>query len=410
MHFSKTGDRVKLLFIQQDNALGESVIITFKLKKGNTLRILTTLFLIFNFIIISTYSNANTGVFFGSGNQVIPIKNDKIQLVREKVDFKLNVDENSGRYGVPFIPWVNVTAKFFLKNISQDSVSLQMGFPFLDLQGFGDEKYVLENLNFKVLSNGTEIQSEIKEGLIEKEFDPDGYFKKVFAWQDNFNPKEEKEVVVTYKMLMGVGSANSISRDFDEQGQKFSAIDDLFPALSYSFGYITKTAYTWAGRVEEAIFQLDCSAFYQELEKHNFILGLEKKGYSFTRPIFWESLYPESATKTKEVYTWSFARGVPEEGLSINFIVLYLPSIPSEVNSYYKTSLSQLEKIKSEELKAVINGYYQNIVSGTNPSDPFAKNYFEKVNLIKMPKNIIFAKDKKNLSEISRKFENYIKN
>lgn len=373
------------------------------------MRVLTTLLIVLNLVIISTSSSANTGVFFGSGNQVIPIKNDKIQLVREKVDFKLNVDENSGRYGVPFIPWVNVTAKFYLKNISQDTVSLQMGFPFLDLQGFGDEKYVLENLNFKVLSNGIEIQSEIKEGLIEKEFDPDGYFKKVFAWQDNFNPKEKKEVVVTYKMLMGVGSANSIFRNFDEQGQKFSDIDDLFPALSYNFGYITKTAYTWAGIVEEAIFQLDCSEFYQELEKHNFILGLEKKGYSFTRPIFWESLYPESATKTKEVYTWTFVGSVPEEGLSINFIVLYLPSIPSEVSSYYKTSLSQLEKIKPEEFKSVLNGYFENIAFGTNPSDPFSKSYFEDVGLIKMPKNIIFAKDKDNLSEISSKFENYIK-
>lgn len=374
------------------------------------MRILTTLFLILTFIIISNSSSANTGVFFGTGNQVIPIKNDKIQLVREKVVFKLNVDENNGRYGVPFIPWVNVTAKFYLKNLSQDSVSLQMGFPFLDLQGFGDEKYVLENLNFKVLSNRIEIESEIKEGLIEKEFDPDGYFKKVFAWQDSFNPKEEKEVIVTYKMLMGVGSANSIFRKFDEQGEKFSDIDDLFPALSYNFGYITKTAYTWAGKVEEAIFQLDCSAFYQELEKHNFILGLEEKGYSFTRPIFWESLYPESATKTKAVYTWSFVGSVPEEGLSINFIVLYLPSIPSEVSSYYKTSLSQLEKIKPEEFKSVLNGYYQSIAFGTNPSDPFAKLYFEEVGLIKMPKSIIFAKDKENLSEISSRFEYLINN
>ena len=123
-------------------------------------------------------------------------------------------------------------------------------------------------------------------GLIEKEFDPNGYFKKVFAWQDSFKSKEEKDIVVTYKMLMGVGSANSIFRDFDEQGQKFSNIDELFPALNYSFGYITKTAYTWAGRVEEAIFQLDCTAFYEELKNQNFMKGLEERGLSFTKPHF----------------------------------------------------------------------------------------------------------------------------
>ena len=96
---------------------------------------------------------------------MIPIKNNQIQLVRENVDFKLVVEENNGRYGVPFIPWVNVTARVHLKNTSKDPVSLQIGFPFLDLQGFGDEKYVLENLNFKVLSNNIEIKTEIKEGL-----------------------------------------------------------------------------------------------------------------------------------------------------------------------------------------------------------------------------------------------------
>jgi len=360
-------------------------------------------------IFITNTSSGNTGVFYGSANQVIPIKNNQIQLVREKVDIKLSVDNNSGQFGVPFIPWANVTAKFYLKNTTQNTVSLQMGFPFLDLQGFGDEKYVLENLNFKVLSGGNEIKTEIKEGLIEKEFDPNGLFKKVFAWQDKFNSAETKEVVVTYKMLLGVASANSIFRNFDEQGRKFSDIDDLFPALSYNFGYITKTAYTWSGTIEEAIFQLDCTAFYKELERQNFMTVLGEKAPKLSKPTFLESIDPGSAKKNNGIYKWTFTVSVPEEGLSVSFVILFLPSLPAEVGSYYASSLSRLNNIKADEFKSVLKAYYQNIAFDKQPSDPFAQSYFKEVGLVKLPKEFVSEQDRKNLAEIANNFDELIK-
>ena len=209
---------------------------------------------------------ANTGVFFGVGNQVIPIKNNDIQLVRENVNIKLTIERDNGKFGVSFIPWANVTAKFILKNTSAKKVTLQMGFPFLDFQGFGDEKFVLDKIHFTVNSNDKLIQSQLKEGLIEKQYDPEGLFKKVFAWNDSFNPNETKAVVVTYKLMMSVASANSVMRDFNGVGRKYYQIDKMLPALNYSFGYITKTAYTWKGPVEEAVFQLDSSAFLKQLE------------------------------------------------------------------------------------------------------------------------------------------------
>jgi len=379
------------------------------MNKGNILKTIFAFLLALFCISLTSNSFGNTGVFYGSGNQVIPIKNNQVQLVREKVDIKLSVDENSGRFGVPFIPWANVTAKFYLKNTSNEAVSLQMGFPFLDLQGFGDEEYVLEHLNFKVVSGGKEIKTEIKEGLIEKEFDPQGLFKKVFAWQDEFKSEESKEVVVTYRMLMGVASANSVFRDFDEQGRKFRAIDKLFPALSYSFGYITKTAYTWAGSVEEAIFQLDCTAFYEELDRQNFMAGLGEKAPNFSRPTFWESTHPDSGKKHNGIYQWEFNGSVPEEGLSVSFMVLFLPSLPTEVGKYYSTSLVSLESTTPEEFKSVLYSYYQNIAFDKQPSDSFAKSYFKDAGLVKMPKVFISEQDRKNIEEIANNFDELIK-
>ena len=326
-------------------------------------------------------------------------------MFRERVDIKLSVDENSGRFGVPFIPWANVTAKFYLKNTTKDIVSLQMGFPFLDLQGFGDEKYVLDNLHFKVVIGGTEIKTELKEGLLEKEFDPKGLFKKVFAWQNKFEPNESKEFVVTYRMAMGVGSANSVFRNFDKQGRKFRAIDKLFPALRY----ITKTAYTWAGSIDEAVFQLDASAFYKELEKSNFLDGTEDKFPKFSRPTFWEAIYPESATKDGGKYKWTFKGTVPEDGLSVNFIVLYVPSLPKEVGKYFSESLLKLEDIKPTEFKTVLKSFYQNIAFGKQPSEPFAKSYFKQVRLVKISKTFLTEQDRKNLEEIANNFNELIK-
>ncbi len=367
------------------------------------------IFLTFYFLFLSTCLYGNTGVFFGAGNQVIPIKNNQIQLVYEKVDFKLTIEKDSGKYGISFIPWVNVRAKFHLKNISKDKVSLQMGFPFFDLQGFGDEKYVLKNLNFKVLSQGSEIKAKIKKGLIEKKFDPRGHFKKVFAWSDSFKPKEEKDIVVTYRMLMGVGSMNSVFRKSDLQGRKFSSIDKLMPALNYNFSYITKTAYTWAGDIKEAVFTLDCKEFYQELEKQNLMQSVKKMKLPFTRPIVWEYMYPNSAKKSKGTYRWTFYKKVPKKGLSINFIVFYLPSVPGEVSSYYKYAVSKLKKVNPKEFKSVLYSYYQNIAFKKEPSDDFSKKYFEKNNLIRVNKTIVFDKDRKNLIKIANDFEKLIK-
>ncbi len=351
----------------------------------------------------------NTGVFYGSGNQVIPIKNKQIRLVRENVNIKLTVDENSGQFGVPFIPWANVTAKFYLKNITSKEVLLQMGFPFLDLQGFGDEEYVLSNLNFKVLIDGNEIRTQIKKGVIEKEFDPKGMFKKVFTWSARFKPSENREVIVTYRMLMGIASANSIMRNFDEKGRIFSSIDKLIPAFRYDFGYITKTAYTWTGSIEEALFQIDCSSFYDELKKKSFMTGDGSESQGYTRPIFWEAVNPSAHKKERGIYEWIFKEKVPENGLSIAFTVLFLPCNPAELNGYYTAILSRLESLNPDEFKAILQAYYQIIAFDKKPSISFLTDYFEGLEMLKEPKTFISETDRVGIEEIANDFNRFIR-
>lgn len=363
---------------------------------------------ILSMLIINHTVYGNTGVFFGAGNQVVPIKNNAIRLVREEVDINLTVDKDSGRFGVPFIPWANVSATFYFRNNTKSDVSMQMGFPFLDLQGFGDEKYVLDNLNFKVTSDNHEIGTELKEGVIEKEFDPRGLFKKVFTWNASFRPSEEKIFRVSYRMLMGVASANSVMRDFDDIGRKYSSFDELIQALSYNFSYITKTAYTWAGSIEEAVFKIDCSALYENLTRYNFLAALGMSDPGYDRPLFWDSTSPASVKTGKGSYIWTFSNKVPEEGLAYYCMGLFMPSRPDELIQYKSISMAKLKDITSEEFKSILKAYYQILAFDKKPTDTFTKNYFEAIVFLDMPKNYILDRDKVSIEEIANNFDDYI--
>lgn len=337
---------------------------------------------------------ANTGVFFGAGNQVIPIKNNDIQLVKERVSIKLRIDEEAGKWGIPFFPRADVEAEFYLKNTSKQPVKLQVGFPFLDLQGFGDEKLVLSKLDFRAKDTESERKVILKEGLIEKELDPQGLFQKVFAWEEQFQPLQTKKITVSYRLLMGVGSANSIMRGFEGDERKYSDLDRLFPALAYSFGYITKTAYTWKEPVENAVFTIDCTDFFQKLEQADFIKQFgEGFPTGITRPVFLGSFNPPSFSYDKNVYRWEFSGKVPEDGIGANFVVLFIPSSSSELPNFLIEQVKALkEGASKDEYLGVLKGYYERILKKEHKGEsPFVQKYFKPVGLLKS--ELLFGKD-----------------
>jgi len=367
-------------------------------------KIITTL-LTFLLSIVASSVFANTGVFYGVGNQVIPIKNNDIRLEKENVTIKLTIEKDNGKFGVPLIPWANVTATFYFKNTVDKKVAMQMGFPFLDLQGFGDETYVLKNLDFKVLSDGKSVKTELKEGLIEKKFDPEGLFKKVFAWKESFTPHETKTVVVSYKLLMGVASANSVMRDFEATGRKYYELDRLFPAINYNFGYITKTAYTWAGPIDEAIFEFDSREFIEQLSKPDFIKGFGLDGLQLSRPVYLENIFPTSYQKKNGIYEWKFKGKVPEEGLSINFLALFIPLLEEELRPFLKANIQKLKETTPDEYHSVLKQYYGLLTAYSKPSNQFLSGYFKDVRLTSGQSSFIFDGDKKYLQGLAERFD-----
>ncbi len=349
---------------------------------------------------------ANTGVFFGAGSQVIPIKNKNIQLVRENVSIKLRIDNEQGKWGIPFFPRADVEAVFELKNTSDQNVNLQVGFPFLDLQGFGDEKLVLSKLDFRVNDSEAERDVTLKEGVIEPKLDPDGLFRKVFTWDEQFQPNQTKTITVRYRLLMGVASANSLMRDFDANGRKYIELDKLFPAISYSFGYITKTAYTWKEPVEKAVFTLDCTDFFRELEKTDLLSSFgEDYTRGLTRPVMLFDMGPSYQARDSYIFRWEFSGKVPEDGINASFIVLFIPALAGELPSFLaERTKPTKDNVSKKEYQSVLMGYYTRILKNKPKGEsPFVKKYFEPVGLTKS--ELFFDSDRESISAIIEKLK-----
>ena len=175
---------------------------------------------------------ANTGVFFGSGSQVIPIKNKMFSSLKS-LGHQTAVDEEAGKWGTPFFPRADVEAEFIEKYI-ESKLTFRLVSHFLTCKV--SEQLVLSKLDFRAKGTDTERKVTLKEGLIEQEFDPKGLFKKVFSWEELFQPNQIKKVIVCYRSLMGIASAiGAATMVLTENIMK-----RMFPALAYSFGYITK--------------------------------------------------------------------------------------------------------------------------------------------------------------------------
>lgn len=317
-----------------------------KRRGGNVFHFINPLKL-FNVIFIISASSlllfpclllANTGVFLGSGNQIIPLKNNDIQLKNETVYFSFEASPDSAKWDIPFIPKVKVEANFELANETDKKLAPQLGFPFLDLQGFGDEKEVLGGMNFVVESDEKLQKTTLKEGMIEKKLDPQGLFKKVFTWTETFNPNQTKKLKVSYALDMSIG--------VHQQVLKYT--EDLY-GITYFFSYITKTAYTWRLPVEKAVFVADISAISKILSDPDVVKAfLPAKDSTISRPLMTLVCSP-FAQREGDIFTWVYKEKIPMEGLTISLNILAIPVKFAELEDFLEEK--QKNKDKDSYLK-----------------------------------------------------------
>lgn len=344
---------------------------------------------------------ANTGVFFGSGAGITPIQNKEIRLESEKVTFDVTIPSGSAKYGAPFIPAVGVYAEFHLENTMNTAVSLQLGFPFLSLQGFGDEELVINKMNFKVISSGENRSYAIKKGIRNEKLDPQNLFRKIFAWEDKFFPREKKLLRVSYNLDMSI-AALPIPY-FKTRG------------MLYVFNYITRTAKTWKGPINKATFHVNLKQAAEEIKRQitNF------KETPFRPLVFFFHNIPnakaaEEAHKgnKNKLLDWLFSfwshsddlpslmsdelsfffnNEIPIDGINFGFMLLPFPIKITDLQTYIKT-LAQNEKRSEKETASSLLALYKEILT---------KNDWKLASELK-PEHIdlVFPEDVKHLKEL----------
>ncbi|MBY0462249.1 MAG: hypothetical protein K2Q34_03605 [Alphaproteobacteria bacterium] len=361
---------------------------------------------------------ANSGVFSGSGAGIWPIQNDNIRLKSENVTFYVTIPENSGKYGAPFIPKVKVNAEFNLQNTINETLSLQIGFPFLDFQGFGDEESAVKKMDFRIKTSGRETPYSIKKGIKNEKIDPRGLFKKIFTWDDRFSFLEEKTVIVSYNMDMSVNGVDATS---------LGAM-----GLYYYFNYITLTAKTWKGPIDKAEFKFNFKQLVEKIQQkiedpksfatryrplvfffHNIPNFKISKDSLFQKiqnmifrglPVFgWEPVFFHKVKcLTCEECSVSFGGEIPIDAIEFSFFVFNVPSKLSDLKDYLKDIKipeSLAPRARKEKIPGNLLAFYKEILTGriTHLNFIIADELDLKPTV---PVSLVFSEDVRNLEEM----------
>jgi hypothetical protein len=282
---------------------------------------------------ICTSVLANTGVFNGSGSRVMPIKDSRIQLKEEAVNITISIPAQSAKWGLPFLPKANISANFHLDNALNTPVPLQLGFPFLSTQGFGNDDELIKNLNFQVISNGVHKDTVLKQGIIEKSLDPNGLFNKVITWEDTFEPLAQKDLKVTYDLPLSFAGMN-LEKKLSAHG------------ASYSFTYITKTAYTWRQPLNKAVFTI---SFYPIIDKLNTYLRehLPEEMVADVGPIppLVYLQYYDEGDYTDHTLSIKYKDQIPVEAIYFEINIVWLPAKFNDIEKFIQNLPDHYSKV-----------------------------------------------------------------
>ncbi len=226
------------------------------------------------------------------GNTVIPIQNDKVQMVSEDVRISAATEERKIPH--PILPFIKETiiinkgdkviAKMNFQNLSNDDLPMKMGFPISN-SATASAYYLKE---FRVWINDQPVnflKKPIKQTKDNVLTDSAGVslYREMFVWDIMFMRNEKKTVRVEYIVQWGTNI----------QGNP----------IQY-FEYVTRTGALWSGNIEKA-------DFYIEVGKA--ILN-ESKG---NKPRYRLDIRPRGFEIKNDYIEWHLTNWKPTEDISI---------------------------------------------------------------------------------------------
>lgn len=201
------------------------------------------------------------------GNTVIPVQNNKIRMVSEEVAM---VPANTKGITED----VKVNATFLFENLTDQPISMKMGFPYFSSAPKSFKAWVQD----KVVN--IEKRPMGGKGEIVLQHERSGYILHMYAWSISFKPHEKKDVKVEYVGTWGF----SLDR-----------------STSY-FIYIVETGALWSGTIGKADFSITLSEGTMDYLRHP---GTALRAY------------PSGYTRKGNRIEWHFQNWKPKENLGV---------------------------------------------------------------------------------------------
>lgn len=283
-------------------------------------------------------AHANDSAFGGSGAHPYPIELSEVEMVRERVELKL----------IGWDRW-EVSCLFVFRNVKDEPVTVQMGFPFPEHEGDGD---LAVPRGYKAPKAGRPIAYGFRAWVRDKPVNPrlkrvDANrklgldFEWAYLWPVKLKPAEQLEVRNTF--VLGVSST----------------VMSWFTDVSY----LLRSGKVWhGGRIGRAQLQVSADQPFRLCSKRG--LATRFAGMSFSRASLIDGLgaairpQPGGMKVVREGkqtrLQWDLRRFKPEKDLQVCIVPA---SMHTEWLSY-ELSQADLNKLSAKQLRLVRNFYF----------------------------------------------------
>lgn len=218
------------------------------------------------------------------GNTVIPVKQNKVRMVKETV--KITPDN--------FVKY-KVDAVFSFENTTDRTIHFYMGFPFTD-NIRGDADVFISYVDGKEVSVTKKSVNKVMKSRIKSKFGTGYYYQYdyMYTWPITFKPHEKKinECVYFIQWL-------------DDRG------------LSGYITYITKTGALWEGTIEQADFSIEIP--YEYFNSKVYTLNMSPKGYTVSSKTVGVTLIGIGEGLPYKKVEWHFQNWKPTEDIHLEF-------------------------------------------------------------------------------------------
>jgi hypothetical protein len=365
------------------------------MKKKPTSSALSCLILL-HAVCATAYGNA--GVFNGYGQDVQLINSKDIQMVSEDILITPRRDKFMFEGKAYDAEKADYICTFKLKNLSDHSVTVQVGFP-LDSQ-FLRPPYDAQDLA-QITNDNHFVVLEGKKSypLRYSREDKDKEFKSIFLWDMTFAAGERKELRITYTMPFSMAlSGTRKDRRNDKLAKPWYRYFES--CLSEWFGYVTETGKSWTGGIGHARFRIDLRAMEAflnqrglpeyarpsaemeerlEQDEKRLEAGLDeearKRGEEFRKaqkeerlasfpidkpPIF-RDITPDGWKETKDgSIVWDIKDYVPGKPIRVTYCFMFcMPQSKNDTKQLIeKTFKNRLTDEDAQDLEDIIRAFY----------------------------------------------------